>query len=355
LAPAARSGLPEGLDDLTVYEFPSELGTGALYLVVANRVLIRGKPSLGAEALGCKVKGQVVELFEWDVTRLWRRTVDPKCWFEGWMMLDHAEHGALLRPHGLPLQDAPVEPICAAIHERSLVDLRRFLLEIDNGANVRDYSGRTALMLAGESGLGDFCVLLLAARADVYAASTEGLTAIEMVPPSMKSLIQALSGQAYDARYLPAAIAELQPEVRGVADNILKEEEYRTLSVRYRERQQSSATEAPSIEEPPRSSSFVESSCQEVPTESSCPDVLPECGVLYEVVYKSVPVRSYPFSDAEVTGARRKGHVVELHEFDATGKWRRIESESFRSLRDGWIRVHHDALGDLLRPVDSPS
>jgi len=336
LAPAAPSGLPEGLDDLTVYEFPSELGTGALYLVVANRVLIRGKPSLGAEALGCKKKGQVVELFEWDVTRLWRRTVDPKCWFEGWMMLDHPEHGALLRPQGLPFQVAPMEPICASIHERSLVDLRRFLLEIDDGANVRDASGRTALMLAGESELADFCVLLLAARADAYAASKEGLTAIEMVPPSMKSLIQALSGQAYDARYLQVLIAELQPEVRGVADNLLAEAE------------QSLATEAPSIEEPVPSSS-------EVPTESSCPEVLPEPGVLYEVVYKSVPVRSDPFSDAEIIGARRKGMVQELHEFDATGKWRRIEGESFRSLRDGWIRIHSDDFGELLRPIDRVS
>ncbi|CAE7316565.1 Tbl3 [Symbiodinium sp. CCMP2456] len=80
--------------------------------VVADRAAVRAEPSLAAPVQGGKVKGSIVELFEWSDCLKWRRVVDSKTWLSGWMLLDHPQHGPLLRPSSLPFQVKPLEPLC---------------------------------------------------------------------------------------------------------------------------------------------------------------------------------------------------------------------------------------------------
>eukprot|EP00443_Scrippsiella_acuminata_P016822 CAMPEP_0115307768 /NCGR_PEP_ID=MMETSP0270-20121206/73321_1 /TAXON_ID=71861 /ORGANISM="Scrippsiella trochoidea, Strain CCMP3099" /LENGTH=245 /DNA_ID=CAMNT_0002726241 /DNA_START=9 /DNA_END=742 /DNA_ORIENTATION=+ len=108
---------------------PVDPGRGAIYEVVADRVCIRAAPGLQARLCGTRTKGQNVECFDWDATRCWRRALYGRTLAEGWVMLDHPEHGPLARPAGVPFSVRPLEPLVAAAREGSLEDLRRFVAE----------------------------------------------------------------------------------------------------------------------------------------------------------------------------------------------------------------------------------
>ncbi|CAL1129107.1 unnamed protein product [Cladocopium goreaui] len=113
---------------------------------------------------GTRRKGQVLELFDWDEHRQWRR-IRTKL-NNAWVALDWEQ--PLLRPQGVPFSQIPLEPLCQAAREGCAQDVHRFIadgLDVD----VRDVSGQTPLMLAAQKegwrGL-VCCVLLLEANAD---------------------------------------------------------------------------------------------------------------------------------------------------------------------------------------------
>ncbi|CAJ1417810.1 unnamed protein product [Effrenium voratum] len=104
------------------------LGSGALYEVMFERVAIRSAPSTAATTLEIKQKGDALELFAWDESRLWRQCpADTLCNTAGWVMLDHPDFGPLVRPKGAPFCGTALAPLCRAAAEAQLAELRRFL------------------------------------------------------------------------------------------------------------------------------------------------------------------------------------------------------------------------------------
>ena len=66
------------------------------YVVVAERAIVRREPDVNSLMENFKVRGSVVQLFEWDETRQWRKCLEASTQygFPGWMKLDHPQHGA---------------------------------------------------------------------------------------------------------------------------------------------------------------------------------------------------------------------------------------------------------------------
>mmetsp|Transcript_1804 Transcript_1804/g.3236 ORF Transcript_1804/g.3236 Transcript_1804/m.3236 type:complete len:105 (+) Transcript_1804:250-564(+) len=71
----------------------------------------------------------------------------------------------------------------------------------------------------------------------------------------------------------------------------------------------------------------------------------------YMVVVGSCTVRSRPSADADVVGARQRGSIVNMFEFDESGKWRRVFADGQGA--GGWMLLVHDEFGHLLEPVQS--
>jgi len=202
---------------------PFELGTGMEYEVIAEQVIVRAGPSMGATPMSREWKGAVVEMFDWNETMQWRQVLDKNARV-GWMLLDHPELGPLLRPKCLPFQVRPVEPMCAAVLEADLYLLRlRQFINKGFSVNVKDAGDRTPLMLAAEFGRHGPAVVLCAAGADAAPKSCKGGTAVDMANSEVtKALIQALADEPFDHELCQEAINGLQGEVKELADDLLR-------------------------------------------------------------------------------------------------------------------------------------
>ena len=323
---------------------PAELGTGVVYEVVGARAVNRAAPSLEATILGCKVQGKLVELFEWDETRRWRRHVDAITYVSGWMMLDHPELGPLLRPHGLRFQPAPLEPLCEAAREGDVAQLERFLAS-GSEVDVRGAGDRTPLMLAAAAGRGDACVLLVGARANATArGADDGMTALQLAADEpTRCLLGLLTGQAWDPVRLPAALAQLRPDIRLQVEAALQKQAAQAAAAAEAvQRAMRTATLAP-LDAP-----------AEADAAAAAAEALPALGVPpapHEVVVGTCAIRSAPSMDAGAVGARRRGQVVDLCGYDASGAWRRLAPRALGDGRDGWMLLRHVQLGALLRPL----
>eukprot|EP00930_Biecheleria_cincta_P042354 TRINITY_DN29136_c0_g1_i1.p1 TRINITY_DN29136_c0_g1~~TRINITY_DN29136_c0_g1_i1.p1 ORF type:complete len:549 (+),score=80.80 TRINITY_DN29136_c0_g1_i1:61-1707(+) len=71
---------------------------GKIYEVVHKAVAIRYLPSTNADMVGTRIKGHFVELFESDASGKWRMFFDADTGDEGWILLQHAQLGDLVRP-----------------------------------------------------------------------------------------------------------------------------------------------------------------------------------------------------------------------------------------------------------------
>ena len=73
---------------------------GELYEVVYDSVWIRREPDAKAARVSKRIKGQRLQILEFDETGFWGRTVfkTSEGMDEGWMLLAHGEFGELLRP-----------------------------------------------------------------------------------------------------------------------------------------------------------------------------------------------------------------------------------------------------------------
>jgi len=338
---------------------PPELGSGALYEVVGDRAAHRAAPSLAAPILGCKLKGRCLELFEWDVTRLWRRCVDDKTWLSGWVMLDSPEFGPLLRPKGLPFQVKPHEPLCIAAREDNLEHLQAFLRDgLD--PNVQDAGGCTPLGVAAAAGHLDICVLLLQAGADVIAGlahQEEPRGRSEKVSINVqlaRDLLLGFAGRLGNKLdRLGLVLDALLPEVREAADGMLRDHADESLRLlgwkRHLGKQGSDELVAVDNASEEGEDSLVQ-------PEEDAAENPKDPPMKYEVVTKTCAVRAAPSMDARAIGARKSGAIVELHEFDETGLWRKLPAGSLGENRgDGWMLLYHEVLGQLLRVVESES
>eukprot|EP00434_Breviolum_minutum_P002771 symbB.v1.2.002437.t2/scaffold126.1/size312799/1 len=176
---ARRPELLEAAEvDASAFHNPPEVrplipGTGCLYEVVCERLILLSQ-SLSQSVN--RRKGQVLELFDWDEQRQWRR-IRTKL-DNAWVALDFNQ--PLLRPQGVPFSLQPLDPLCQAAREGCAQDVRRFLADGLN-VHVRDVDGSTPLMLAAQQDgwRGLVCsVLLLEANADpnVTAGETKDLS-----------------------------------------------------------------------------------------------------------------------------------------------------------------------------------
>lgn len=79
---------------------PGEAAPGELYEVVYDSVWIRREPDAKAARVSKRIKGQRLQILEFDETGFWGRTVfkTSEGMDEGWMLLAHGEFGELLRP-----------------------------------------------------------------------------------------------------------------------------------------------------------------------------------------------------------------------------------------------------------------
>mmetsp|Transcript_148261 Transcript_148261/g.476181 ORF Transcript_148261/g.476181 Transcript_148261/m.476181 type:complete len:517 (-) Transcript_148261:153-1703(-) len=378
-----------------------EPGTGMLYEVVAERVAIRSSPAAEAPIQGCENRGTKVELFDWDETRRWRqlqrpadqefKRADPRAWTLGWMMLDHEEHGPLLRPKGVPYQEQPLLPLCVSVHEDNLVNLQMFLLD---GAFVddREADGRTALMVATERARLDCCVLLLQARADPMLISPQGGNVLDYASESCaRALLQALIAQLPPPsdEALMDAMERLQPETRQAARRLnvravedrairarsseqqveeaerlrraqqLRSEELRERQERERKvsagqelrqrvhEQELARLERLADEERQRDKEEEERERQRRRLEKVALGEL--CEVRRDV---GVEVRTEPRGNAELVGHEVFGQILQLHEYDRTGLWRRAFGHDFEGTLTGWALISDGAGAEWAVPCD---
>lgn len=200
---------------------PFEIGRGMQYEVVYTSVVVRAAPSLGARAQSREMKGATVEMFDWDETRNWRAVYD-KLRRVGWMMLDHHEFGALLRPKCLPYQVRPVEPMTAAVMEVDMHFLRKFV-SMGMDVNTKDAGDRTPLMVAAEYGRHGPIVVLCASGADASLMNFNDKTAVDLAESQVtKALVQALtSDKHFDHELCQEAISGLKGDVRELAEELL--------------------------------------------------------------------------------------------------------------------------------------
>jgi len=367
-----------------------EVGSGGKYEVVASRVAIRASPEADAPIQGCEARGAVLELYDWDVTRKWRqfqkpsdldfRKRVPTSWALGWIMLDHPEMGPLVRPQGTAFQQEPLNPLCVAISEDNLVDVQMFLL---GGLSPDDaeVDGRTPLMVAADLARLDCCVLLLQAKADVSIKSQEGTTvlqrAAEKGEPDIRALLEALSGRgSVDEDALLVACRQLQPETRTTAGDMMEKVEASREEARELRRQQE-AEEQKKQDRIRKNEERYEAARQKEKEKDDTRRRLEEMadkqrlkdefedyeqalkkkerGGLFEVVRrKGVPVHAQPTITSKEIGVEPCRSTIELHEHDATCRWRRAMGEGALGTLTGWacVRGQYDEEDTWVLPCD---
>lgn len=334
------------------------VGFGACYEVVFDRVAIRSAPSLTATTVEVKKRGETVELFGWDASRAWRRCpADATGTTAGWVMLDHADFGPLVRPKGAKLSALPLEPLCCAAEEDQLPELRRFLSEGQNPCAC-DASGASALELAVRSDARDCAVYLIEAGA--VTSPDQSQVALESAASSgTRSLVEALLGHTVsDNEALQAALAELTADARIAADRILELLETDAEANQKAKENEERLKEENEKEEREREEPALS---QAEPTgETTEPRIPPaeqpkewkhrrKGGELHEVVHKAVAIRYMPSTTADMVGTRICGQFVELFESSADKKWRKMEDPE--TGEEGWMLLHHGQIGALVRPV----
>lgn len=316
-----------------------EVGCGALWEVVAERVFLRAAPAVHAHATGTRTRGQVVELFDWDSTMAWRRTICPRTQVQSWMLLDHPELGALLRPQGRPLSVRPVQPWCEAVREGAVSDVARFLRDASDEErahwrDTRDVDGKTPLLVAAETCHLELCALLLGAGARLSRADAARVPAAS---PAW-ALLDAAAGAAVDADALEFALEGLSEEAEFAARQVIAQHE------------EPAAAPAP----PERPADLV----PPVDPGDPMPDIAvaastlpPELeGIVYEVVHKAIFVRSAPSASASAVSSLKRGDLVDVVGFDPSRCWGRaaVQKPQLGTVH-GWVLLEHDELGTLLR------
>lgn len=354
---------------------------GDLYVVVAANVKVRQSPSEDALVENFKSKGEIVELFEWDETKAWRRCLDAgvRPGTAGWMMLSHPTHGPLL---------ARLEPVCMAAARGSLPDLKRCLRGV-NLRGWRGFSGCDPLRLAAQRGFLDCCVLLLQAGADVALILQDGFQLPWKVEGGMReALFAALTGKNFEVPQLEAALARLPQEAREAAEALFDKaaaqlEACRAAAASDGEGEgeyegegegREAATAAGAVaqgHEKPCTWAEAESAEEEVAAQGEAPPSASAgdprrrpsaggqrcAGALHRVLPARVPVRHEPSLEADVIGIRLSGQVVEMLEHDRTRRWRKVQMgvEPFLNepRRSGWMLLQHPRLGTLLEPCEA--
>lgn len=252
-----------------------------------------------------------------------------------------------------------------------------------------DADGKRPLMLAAESDNLECVALLLHARADLSATrhgEPLGGTALRFSTAGpVRALLMSLAGQIPDRNELAQAFAN--PEVQKLVPN--HEDKLARASVRdplvLRQPQQWGLPQASSPEtympsktdglqlphaSDPEPGMLPKAWCPEHSGSGEADGMgLPQTAApsgyestkarrprRYEVVVRSCAIRAAPAATAETVGARSRGKIVELHEYDETRNWRRIAasegSDGLPGTVGGWMMLEHEEFGPLLEAVE---
>jgi len=334
--------------DLTAFDTSSLTpGSGTMYEVVTQAAVIRAEPEEKAKMENFKKKGDVVEFFEWDRTWKWRRCLDVHVLpteeeknkkkkpvrITGWMLVDHAEIGPLVRPQGFPTSDDwldfPFTPIIAAVWENNIV-LLQHLTEAHEDVKQSIRNDPTMLSVAVVCGHLDSVVILCEAgskrpdndlieslSADPICSKRSDLRKLAV------ALVNAFSAKTVNFPDLDRAVEMLLPETQGIAERLLE-----------------------GRPEPQPEPDDDDSEAEQEPE-------------LYEVLFSAVWVRAEPRDDAAKMTVRKQGEHVRLYDWDESGNWRRFRTggvDAYSELRErvgeGWMMLSHPTLGNLLQRVD---
>lgn len=300
----------EALEEVLAPEPHAAHGCGAAYEVLAERVALRRGPSTAAKPLGQLRRGEDVELFGWDTSRLWRYCVDHRLSRSGWVLLDHVDLGPLLRPLGALLCVRPLNPLVVAAAEGRLEDLEAFLSSDE--WSFEDPRG-LALAVAERGSLRGTARLLLAG-APGGTETTRRLRRLSLEELSTSS-----------EEELSSRLRDMEKEERE------KEKEKVTTVVTAHEHGEEVAT--------------VE---QEKDVEEQVSEASP---MTYEVCYSAVWIRREPHSEAAQLSKRIQGQRLEILHLDATQRWGKVIFKTSEGLESGWMLLRHPDLGELLKPI----
>jgi len=284
-------------------------GTGSLYEVVFDRVLIRDDPDTSAGLVGYRTKGQIVELFELNEKRTWGLCFEVKHQRLGWMMLTHPRFGPLLRP---------INGIAMAVRQNNTSGLKT---RIKEGRDVDKWDeGRSPLMMAAERGYLECCVLLLKARADPWGAPDVANS------NATRALVQGLGSKDCNKKHLEKAMALLPAHVKPLAESVFVDAA-KALEAR---------------------------KCADIPDPAS-----PEArGDAFEVVRDEVWIYNKPSTGGDCVSSRERGQVVELFEHDESRCWRRtamgtgeVGTLASDPKGSGWMQLETESGEILLMPL----
>lgn len=326
-------------------EYPE--GAGDLYEVVCATALVRVRPCQASLVQTTHSKGDFLELFEWDDSRRWRAWYDRYWNHVGWMRTSHPDGGTLLRP---------CSRIMSAVHSGACWESLQTLIRNGHDIDYQNVEGATPLMLASAQGRADLVVVLLGAGADLDLRSLTGASAVELASGQTKALVCCLSGEAMDESEVEAAVQELPGELQSQVSFLL------TTAAAKRALRQAIETswEAPSDEAPDCAENVLLNFSNERGKEAETR------GEMHRVVASKVWIRDSPSVGGHGISLRVRGQVVEMFEFDATRRWRRVETGTALAEVDaavgqnmaepvghGWMLLMHTELGMLMQPVDS--
>ncbi|CAJ1418631.1 unnamed protein product [Effrenium voratum] len=298
---------------------------GAWYQVVAERVALRQGPSLGAMVLGQLLRGQQLEMFGWDESRLWRRCADHRLSRTGWVLLDHPDLGPLVRPLGEPLCSRPLNVLAVAASEGRLEDLEAFLEE---ERDFQDPRGHALVLAFTKSQL----------RASLRLLRALGPEVAQKLQP-LPWRLQAFKELAHGQDLGVFSEEELQQLLRLRLDALELEA---TAEKAAEAAEAKGPTEAP--EEAPAPEPVLLGSSVTLRTT--------EPGDLYEVVYSAVWIRRAPFADAARVSKRIQGQRLRILDYDESRLWGHVVFKTSEGMDEGWMLIQHDDLGQLLKPVE---
>ncbi|CAJ1394682.1 unnamed protein product [Effrenium voratum] len=363
------------------FESPPEVrpltrGSGTLYEVVCDRLIIRTAPHPKAPMQGTRRRGQVLELFDWDKLREMRRLMTLLG--PAWVALDSA-NGPQLRPKGLA--HGHVDPLCQAAREGCVQDLHRFISE---GLDVNSGDVSPLMLAAQREGWQGLvcCVLLLEAGADPKRSTgdPEKLADLErrkraaveaedfQQAAHLKEEIQRLKdaettqrlGGTAGAQLLAAlerdadvSFHEIFEEVRGMdapCQN-LPQRVHRLLEVHQPEREPLSpptpAPPKPGPASPPPGASAV---CENEESWLATPLAARRQGAVYRVAAEKAWVYEKPSTSAELLGLLRQHQLLEILDYDLPRSFGRVVVEQNGGRESGWVLLEDEFLGPLLKP-----
>lgn len=342
-------------------------GRGQLYAVVSERAVVRRAPLMDALMENFKLRGTIVELFEWDDTREWRRCLEANAnefGHPGWMRIQHPSLGQLL---------CPLEPLCVAVVRGDAQGLRRILRTM-RLQGWRGASGCHPVSLAIERGALPCCAALARHGGDFARALDAGCAfPWDMDIACAKALIAALSGKNFDLPAFERALETMPAREREVAEQLFDQVAQMLEKVRSIGDGEDDALAEDDEDSDPEGDPQQRGDSAEGAwgyhedamgrghgghldaRDGWASEQRGDGGVPYRVVYKHVFIRKEPEADCEAIGARSQGAVVLLFEFDRSGRWRRVAMGTDATIHEprksGWMLLQHPALGVLLEPV----